>query len=140
MNTLNSWGSSIKDGISGFSLTDALNIPGLTGSSGNLSNTLNPTISGVPGGSTGGGDKTLKDIADDTDAISDAVALSAEDLEYLRKIAATEWKKEFTTANITVDMTNYNTVDGDSDLDGIVTKLVSKLYEELDSVANGVYV
>ena len=37
-------------------------------------------------------------------------------------------------------MSNYNTVNGDSDLDGIVTKLTDKLYEELNSVANGVYV
>ena len=50
-----------------------------------------------------------------------------------------EWKKEFTTANITVDMSNYNTINGDGNLDGIVTKLADRLYEELDSVANGVY-
>ena len=50
-----------------------------------------------------------------------------------------EWKKEFTTATIQVDMSNYNTVSGDSDLDGIVTKLADRLYEELDMVANGVY-
>jgi hypothetical protein len=50
-----------------------------------------------------------------------------------------EWKKEFTTANITVDMSNYNTINGDGNLDGIVTRLADKLYEELDMVANGVY-
>ena len=50
-----------------------------------------------------------------------------------------EWKKEFTTATIQVDMSNYNTVNGDSDLDGIATRLADKLYEELHSVANGVY-
>ena len=37
-------------------------------------------------------------------------------------------------------MSNYNTINGDSDIDGIVTKLTDKLYEELDYVANGVYV
>jgi hypothetical protein len=66
--------------------------------------------------------------------------LTQEDLEYLRKIADMEWKKEFTTATIQVDMSNYNTVNGESDLDGIVTKLTDKLYEELNVVANGVYV
>ena len=50
-----------------------------------------------------------------------------------------EWKKEFTTATIKIDMTNNNTVNGDSDLDGIVTKLSDKLYEELSIVADGVY-
>lgn len=86
---------------------------------------------------TGG---TLDDIASDTSNISDAVALSAEDLEYLRKIAAMEWKKEYTTANIVVDMTNNNTINGENDLDGIVTTLSAKLREELGEVANGVYV
>ena len=81
----------------------------------------------------------IGNISDNTDNISDKMDLTSEDLEYLRKIAALEWKKEFTTANITVDMKNYNTVEGDGNLDGIVTKLVDKLYEELDSVANGVY-
>lgn len=81
----------------------------------------------------------LDDIASDTSDIADAVALSAEDLEYLRRVAAMEWKKEYTTANIVVDMTNNNTISGENDLDGIVTTLSQKLREELGEVANGVY-
>lgn len=81
----------------------------------------------------------LDDIASDTSDIADAVALSAEDLEYLRRVAAMEWKKEYTTANIVVDMTNNNTISGENDLDGIVTNLSQKLREELGEVANGVY-
>ena len=50
-----------------------------------------------------------------------------------------EWKKEYTTAAITVDMSNYNTINGEGDLDGIVTKLADKLYEEMDYLANGTY-
>lgn len=79
------------------------------------------------------------DTADNTGKMADSMELANEDLEYLRKIAAMEWKKEFTTANITVDMSNYNTINSDSDLDGIVTKLSEKLTEELNAVANGVY-
>jgi hypothetical protein len=82
---------------------------------------------------------TLDQIAGDTDDISDAMKLSAEDLEYLRKIAEMEWKKEFTTASIKIDMSNYNNINNESDLDGIVTKLTEKLYEEMNVVANGVY-
>lgn len=81
----------------------------------------------------------VKGIDGNTGTMADAMELTAEDLEYLRKVADMEWKKEFTTANIQVDMSNYNTVNGDSDLDGIVTKLTDKLYEELHTVANGVY-
>lgn len=80
------------------------------------------------------------DIGENTGSIADSMELTQEDLEYLRKIADMEWKKEFTTATIQVDMSNYNTVNGESDLDGIVTKLTDKLYEELNVVANGVYV
>lgn len=81
----------------------------------------------------------LGDISDDTGSIADSMKLSEDDLEYLRKIAEMEWKKEYTTASIKVDMSNYNTVNGDGDIDGIVTKLADKLYEEMNIVANGVY-
>lgn len=84
--------------------------------------------------------KNLGDINDNTSDIKDSMDLNSEDLEYLRKLAETEWKKEFTTAEIKVEMNNANTISGESDLDGIVTKLTDKLYEELNSVANGVYV
>lgn len=83
--------------------------------------------------------KALEGIEGNTDKIAGSMDLTQEDLEYLRRVADMEWKKEFTTATIKVDMTNNNTVNGDSDLDGIVTKLADKLHEELDSVANGVY-
>lgn len=115
-------------------------------------NTTVPTISPVSPDST---DKTLKTggstpskklgskvdkISDNTDSIADSMELTQEDLEYLRKLATLEWKKEFTTAHIQVDMSNYNTVNNNDDLDGIATRLADKLYEELDAVANGVYV
>lgn len=79
------------------------------------------------------------DINGNTGKIADAMDLTEEDLEYLRKIADMEWKKEYTTANIVVDMTNNNNINGDGDLDGIVTRLADKLYEEMDYLANGVY-
>lgn len=81
----------------------------------------------------------LGGIDDDTGKIADSMDLTEDDLEYLRKIAEMEWKKEYTTASITVDMSNYNTISGENDLDGIVTKLADKLYEEMNVVANGVY-
>ena len=84
--------------------------------------------------------KKLGGIEDDTGSIADSMELTQEDLEYLRRIADMEWKKEFTTANITVDMSNYNTINGENDLDGIVEKLADKLYDEMNAVANGVYV
>ena len=84
-------------------------------------------------------EELLSGIYDDTGKISDAMDLTEEDLSYLREVANMEWKKEFTTATIVVDMNNNNTINGDGDLDGIVTKLADKLYEEMDYLANGVY-
>ena len=72
--------------------------------------------------------------------IADTMELAEEDLAYLKDVANMEWKKEFTTANIRVDMNNSGaTINNQGDLDGIVTKLTSALYEELDAVAHGVY-
>lgn len=81
----------------------------------------------------------LGSIDDNVGDIRNSVKLSNEDLEYLRKIAEMEWKKEFTTANIEIDMSNYNTINGENDLDGIVDKLTDKLYEEMNILANGSY-
>ena len=83
--------------------------------------------------------KNIADTANNTGAMADSMDLADEELEYLRKIAEMEWKKEFTTANITVDMTNYNTVEGDGDLDGILVKLSDRLVEEMQTLPNGVY-
>lgn len=84
--------------------------------------------------------KNTGKTADNTGKMADSMKLTEEDLKYLKDIADREWKKEFTTANITVKMSNNNTIQGENDLDGLVTKLTDKLYEELDAVANGVYV
>lgn len=82
----------------------------------------------------------LGDIADDTDKISKTIdKISDEDMTYLRKIAELEWKKEYTTNEIKIEMTNNNTVNGTNDLDGLVTKLSSKLREELEYMPDGVY-
>lgn len=81
----------------------------------------------------------LGNISDNTDKIADNMELAQEDLEYLRKLAQLEWKKEYTSNNININMTNNNTVNGERDLEGLVTKLTEKLYEELESSASGMY-
>lgn len=115
------------------------NLANKGGSSDKGSKLPNPNDPALGVGGSYDPSKVLKNIKDDVGSIADSVDLTEDDLEYLRKIADMEWKKEFTTATIHVDMSNYNTVNGDGDLDGIVTRLADKLYEELDMVANGVY-
>ena len=71
--------------------------------------------------------------------IEDTLDLAEEELELLRKLAEQEVINRFTTAEIHVDMTNHNNVSSNMDLDGIVTHLSNKLYEELGVVASGVH-
>jgi hypothetical protein len=81
----------------------------------------------------------LGGIKANTDKMADSMELTAEDLEYLKDVANMEWKKEFTTANITVDMTNNNTVSNDFDLNSLAIGLRNLVEEEMFAVANGVY-
>lgn len=71
--------------------------------------------------------------------IADTIELTKEDLEYLRELAEMEAINRFTTAEIKVDMSNYNTISGENDLEGLVNKLSEKLEEEMHIVAEGVY-
>lgn len=148
--TVGGWGDSIKNTLSGISMDNMLggtDLGSLTGTGG--SGLLDPND---PAYALGGAydpsainddianaDKKLGNIDENTGSMADSMGLMEEDLEYLRKLANTEWKKEYTTANITVDMTNYNTVNGEDDLDGIVVRLSDKLREELNVFADGVY-
>lgn len=81
----------------------------------------------------------LDGIGSDVGDIKDSMDLSNDDLEFLRKIADMEWRNEFTTAEIKVDMTNNNTVTAERDLDGIVEYLSDVLRSEMTNVAYGVH-
>lgn len=84
-------------------------------------------------------DGTLKDIAGNTDKIADNSEISAEDLKYLIDIAERDTINRFTTASVSINMTNNNNIDKEQDIDGIVEKLAEKLEEELQIVADGVH-
>ena len=84
-------------------------------------------------------EKALNGIDANTGKIADSMDLTNEDLEYLRKLADMEWKKEYTTAAITINMDNQNTINNKGDLDGWVISLRDMLEEEISMVANGVY-
>lgn len=103
---------------------------------------LGDKISGALGvGSlpTNGISPELDAIKGDTAKIADSVELTEEDLAYLKDLAHMEWKKEFTTATIKVDMTNNNNVDKDFDLNSLAIGLRNLVEEEMFAVANGVY-
>lgn len=112
-----------------FDLSDVYQIPSnedLMGGIGDINDALGS-------GSGNGG------IGEDTSSIADSMELANDDLEYLRKLAEMEWRNEFTTAEIKVDMTNHNTVNGEKDLDGMVEYLSDVLRAEMTNVAYGVH-
>lgn len=80
-----------------------------------------------------------KDAAANTGRMADAMDISEEDLKYLRDIAEREVVNRFTTTEIKLDMTNYNTVNGEQDIDGIVQTLGEKLHEMMIVSAEGVH-
>jgi len=84
-------------------------------------------------------DELLAGIKGNTDDINDKLDWSDDELKYLRELAHQGWTNKFTTASIKVDMSNYNTVNSELDMDGIVTRLRDGLVEEMNIVANGVY-
>ena len=70
---------------------------------------------------------------------SDSIDITEEDLKYLRDIAEQETINRFTTAEITIEQTNHNTISGKMDLDGIVSGLTDAANEAVDAIAEGVH-
>jgi tape measure domain-containing protein len=79
------------------------------------------------------------DIAGNTGAIKDSMDITEEDLKYLRDIAEQETINRFTTAEITIEQTNHNTISGKMDLDGVVDGLTDAVNEAVDIIAEGVH-
>ena len=91
------------------------------------------------GSGIGGIGSGVDDIAGNTGKIADSMDITEEDLKYLRDIAEQEAVNRFTTAAITIEQTNHNTVSGKMDLDGIVSGLTDAANEAVDRIAEGVH-
>lgn len=139
--SINEWGSQYQNGFSLDNLANKLGID-LSSIPDKFPSYKDPAYNVADGITPTKAEDLLKDVSginDNTGSMAEAMELTNEDLSYLRKLAEAEWKKEYTTAQIVVEMNNTNTVNGETDLDGIVTKLSEKLYEEMSVLANGVY-
>lgn len=79
-------------------------------------------------------------MAEDTGTISESLDMTEEDLEYLRDIAEREAINRFTTAQITIEQTNNNTIGSNMDIDGVMEKWNQDFTEVLETAAEGVYV
>ena len=78
-----------------------------------------------------------EDIANNTD---DALDITNENLKYLRDLAEQDAVNRFTTAEIRVEMGGVNnTVNQNTDLDGVVDYMVTGIHEAMERVAEGVH-
>ncbi len=81
----------------------------------------------------------LSDILDSTEEIENGLEVSEEDLKFMRDIAEQEAVNRFTTAAITIEQTNHNSVSGAMDLDGVITGLTDAVSEAADIITEGVH-
>ena len=80
------------------------------------------------------------ETADNTGKTADALAVTEEQLEYLRDIAERDAINRFTTAEGKIDMTGMtNRIDGSADLDGVISQLTEGFTEALVTAAEGVH-
>lgn len=80
------------------------------------------------------------ETADNTGKTADALAVTEEQLEYLRDIAERDAINRFTTAEVKIDMTGMtNRIDGSANLDGVISQLTEGFTEALVTAAEGVH-
>lgn len=80
------------------------------------------------------------ETADNTGKTANALAVTEEQLEYLRDIAERDAINRFTTAEVKIDMTGMtNRIDGSADLDGVISQLTEGFTEALVTAAEGVH-
>ena len=80
------------------------------------------------------------ETADNTGKTADALAVTEEQLEYLRDIAERDAINRFTTAEVKIDMTVMtNRIEGGADLDGVISTLTDGFTEALLTAAEGVH-
>lgn len=108
-----------------------------------VSGIFNPETSSIDLGS-GSDMSSIADntglTADNTGKTADALAVTEEQLEYLRDIAERDAINRFTTAEVKIDMTGMtNRIDGSADLDGVISQLTEGFTEALVTAAEGVH-
>ena len=127
-----SFGEGIDESIANFdpsSLFDT-NVPGADDYA-NLSN-YGSGIGGIGSG--------VDDIAGNTGKIADGMEITEEDLKYLRDIAEQEAINRFTTAEIHIDQSGMqNTINKDTDIDGVISMMTDAANEAVDRIAEGVH-
>ena len=87
----------------------------------------------------GGKDPNNKKTADNTKKMADRMDDMDEDMKYLRDIAEKEYVNKFTTAEVKIDMTNYNDISEQVDAEDFMDRLGERVAEHVHTAAEGVH-
>lgn len=87
----------------------------------------------------GGKDPNNKKTADNTKKMADKMEDMDEDMKYLRDIAEKEYVNKFTTAEVKIDMTNYNDISEQVDAEDFMDRLGERIAEHVHTAAEGVH-
>lgn len=87
----------------------------------------------------GGKDPNNKKTADNTKKMADKMDDMDEDMKYLRDIAEKEYVNKFTTAEVKIDMTNYNDISKQVDAEDFMDRLGERIAEHVHTAAEGVH-
>ena len=90
-------------------------------------------------GGGGGKDPNNKKTADNTKKMADKMDDMDEDMKYLRDIAEKEYVNKFTTAEVKIDMTNYNDISEQVDAEDFMDRLGERIAEHVHTAAEGVH-
>ncbi len=90
----------------------------------------------LEGGGIGSG---IENISEKTGAMTDTMDITGEELKYLRDIAEQEAINRFTTAEISIEQTNHNTIRNGLDLDGVISGMTDAVNEAIYISTEGVH-
>ena len=90
----------------------------------------------LEGGGIGSG---IENISENTGAMTDTMDITGEELKYLRDIAEQEAINRFTTAEISIEQTNHNTIRNGLDLDGVISGMTDAVNEAIYISTEGVH-
>ena len=88
---------------------------------------------------SGFADTESQALQDEFNHVKDGVKINDSDIKKIRQLAEREVINHFTTAEVKVEMNNTNTINSDTDIDSLISKLEDKVTERLEAVAEGVY-
>ena len=77
--------------------------------------------------------------ADSAEKAAKSLDISSENLKYLHDIAERDVTNRYTTASITVNQTNNNSINNNMDLDGVTEHLRTTVEEQMNAAAEGVH-